>query len=79
MNCKGCGTAETDEYLVTVSPSDVMVSYLCEDCKQAVEAHKEVERVEHPTPDCPNCGGRRTRPMDEWTAVCFNCDEEWWL
>jgi hypothetical protein len=31
----------------------------------------------HPTPTCPECGGKRTRPLDENVAVCFDCDLEW--
>ena len=33
--------------------------------------------MEHPTPECPNCGGTKTRPLDHRVAVCFDCDNEW--
>lgn len=32
---------------------------------------------EHPTPECPNCHGEKTRPLDDTWAVCFDCDNEW--
>jgi hypothetical protein len=33
--------------------------------------------IEHDTPECPSCGSRKTRPLDDQVAVCFNCDTEW--
>lgn len=33
--------------------------------------------IEHPTPQCEVCKSRRTRPLDDTFAVCFDCDNEW--
>jgi len=33
--------------------------------------------IKHDTPECPACGGRKTRPLDDRVAVCFDCDHEW--
>ena len=35
--------------------------------------------TEHPTPECPNCGGEKTRPLDEEWATCFDCDQDWMM
>lgn len=32
---------------------------------------------EHDTPECPECEGNRTRPLDDIYATCFNCDLRW--
>jgi len=29
---------------------------------------------EHPTTECPNCEGTKTRPLDNEVAHCFDCD-----
>ena len=34
--------------------------------------------AEHKTPTCENCGGKKTRPLDDTVAVCFDCDNEWY-
>jgi hypothetical protein len=34
---------------------------------------------EHPTPECPNCGAERTRPLDDEWATCFVCDDAWMM
>lgn len=33
--------------------------------------------IEHDTPECPDCGGTKTRPMDDNLAHCFDCNIEW--
>lgn len=35
--------------------------------------------IEHPTPTCPNCGGSKTRPLDDEWATCFDCDDSWMM
>lgn len=34
---------------------------------------------EHEIPTCPNCGGQKTRPLDDRIAKCFECENEWFL
>lgn len=35
------------------------------------------EHQEHPTPECPNCGSKKTRPLDDQNATCFDCGRGW--
>ena len=37
------------------------------------------ENIEHETPTCDYCGSNKTRPLDDTVAVCFDCDNEWFL
>lgn len=39
----------------------------------------KTDGIEHPTPTCPNCGGNKTRPLDDKWATCFNCDNNWMM
>jgi hypothetical protein len=41
--------------------------------------HEEAQHDEHPTPECPNCGGMKTRPLDDEFATCFDCDDAWMM
>lgn len=35
--------------------------------------------IEHPSPTCPNCGGQKTRPLDDKWATCFDCGYDWMM
>jgi len=45
---------------------------------KSANSHKS-DGIEHPTPTCPNCGGNKTRPLDDKWATCFDCGDDWMM
>lgn len=43
------------------------------------DSGEEQQHEEHPTPECPNCGSEKTRPIDREWASCFDCDRNWMM
>lgn len=46
---------------------------------EAVYTEKQKMEAEHPTPECPNCGNNKTRPLDNEWATCFDCEDNWMM
>lgn len=52
---------------------------MSEEYSESPDGESMGDHQEHPTPECPNCGGRKTRPLDDEWATCFDCDDAWMM